>query len=312
MSPIKMELAGLQVPSPITVCQSDFLQQHHITLHIKRDDLIHPQLQGNKWRKLKYNLREAQRLNKQTLLTFGGAYSNHIHATAAAGKIFDFNTIGIIRGEAYTPLNPTLQDAYDWGMQLKYINRADYKHKNSPEFLAQLKEQYGDIYIIPEGGNNRLAMQGCAEINNEIEDYDVICIACGTGTSLAGMISSAKQQTQLMGFSVLKSADFLISDVKNLLAKSQAKKLADWSINLDYHFGGYAKKNTELINFIDNFKQTYEVQLEPIYTGKMMWGLFDLIQKNYFPKNSKILAIHSGGLQGLRGLKLSTRALCAK
>ena len=295
-----MEFAGLQIPSPITICQSKFLTQHQIELHIKRDDLIHPQLQGNKWRKLKYNLQEARQLNKKTLLTFGGAYSNHIHATAAAGKLFGFNTIGIIRGEPYANLNPTLQDAHDWGMQLKYLNRADYKLKTTAEFQQQLKAEYSDAYIIPEGACNQHGLRGCAEINNEIENYDVICIACGTGTSLAGIVSSANRHSQIIGFAVLKAADFLISDVEELLKDYYS----NWHINLNYHFGGYAKTHNSLIDFIKNFKQEYDIQLEPIYTGKMMYGLFDLIQRGFFPKGSKILAIHSGGLQGLRSFSL--------
>lgn len=296
-----MEFADLQIPSPITICQSDFLTQHHIELHIKRDDLIHPLLQGNKWRKLKYNLQAAQRLHKKTLLTFGGAYSNHIHATAAAGKLLGFNTVGIIRGEAYSPLNPTLQDAQDWGMQLQYLNRIDYQQKNTAECQQALQIKYPEAYIIPEGGCNRLGMRGCAEINNEIDNYDVICIACGTGTSLAGIISSAKITTHVMGFAVLKSAEFLINDVNNLLHDLPPQTLASWSINLDYHFKGYAKTSPVLLNFIKQFKSEHNIQLEPIYTGKMLYGLLDLIRQEYFPKGSKILAIHSGGLQGLRG-----------
>ena len=305
MAAMAMKSLHLNIPSPISHCQSDFLIQSGITLHMKRDDLIHPLLQGNKWRKLKYNLLAAQQQKQHTLLTFGGAFSNHIHATAAAGKLLGFKTIGIIRGEAHSPLNPTLQDASNWGMQLEYINRADYRQKHTEAFISKLHHQYGDFYLIPEGGSNTLAMQGCAEINTEIQDdYDFICQACGTGTTLAGLISSAREQTQILGFAVLKSAAFLIDDVSKKLNDGGHKKQHNWNINLNYHFGGYAKTQTALLDFINSFKTQYAIQLEPVYTGKMMYGIFDLIRKGHFPKGSRVLAIHSGGLQGLRGFEL--------
>ncbi len=302
MAAMAMKSLNLHIPSPISHCQSDFLTQSGITLHVKRDDLIHPLLQGNKWRKLKYNLLTAQQQKQHTLLTFGGAFSNHIHATAAAGKLLGFKTIGIIRGEAHSPLNPTLQDASNWGMRLEYINRADYRQKHTDAFISKLHHQYGDFYLIPEGGSNTLAMQGCAEINTEIQDdYDFICQACGTGTTLAGLISSAKAKTHLTGFAVLKSAGFLLDDVNKKLNEYGYKQHNSWDINLDYHFGGYAKTQAPLLEFIKDFKQQYKIPLEPVYTGKMMYGIFDLIRKGYFPKGSRVLAIHSGGLQGLRG-----------
>jgi 1-aminocyclopropane-1-carboxylate deaminase len=296
--------AILKLPSPVQQIHSPLLKQHNINLFVKRDDLIHPEISGNKWRKLKYNLLSAQQKNKQTLLTFGGAYSNHIHATAAVGKYFNFNTIGIIRGEEYQPLNPTLNDASNWGMQLDYVTRKQYRLKNSAGFINNLEEKYGDFYLIPEGGNNELALQGCAEILDELEDnYHTICVDCGTGATLAGMISGVNKTTQLLGFSVLKNADFLYRDINELLAHRKKHTSNNWAINLDYHFGGFAKTTPELFKFIKTFKKEHDIQLEPVYTGKMFYGIFELIKQGHFKSNSKILVIHTGGLQGLRGYK---------
>ena len=299
-----LDYSILKLPSPVQQLNSPFLKQHNIDLFVKRDDLIHAEISGNKWRKLKYNLLAAQQQNKDTLLTFGGAYSNHIHATAATGKHFNFKTIGIIRGEKYTPLNPTLQDASDWGMQLDYVSRKQYRQKNSSEFINNLKNKYGDFYLIPEGGNNELALKGCAEIIKELENnYDTICVDCGTGATLAGMITGINDTNQLLGFSVLKNANFLKQDIKHLLNNYEGNISDNWTINLDFHFGGFAKTTPELFKFIQSFKKQYGIQLEPVYTGKMFYGIFELIKQGYFKVNSKILIIHTGGLQGLRGYK---------
>ncbi len=293
----------LKLPSPVQQLTSPFLKQHNINLFIKRDDLIHPEISGNKWRKLKYNLLAAQQQNKKTLLTFGGAYSNHIHATAAAGKHFNFKTIGIIRGEEYNPLNPTLQDVHNWGMQLDYVSRKKYKQKNTDSFINDLKNKYGDFYLIPEGGNNKLALKGCAEIIEELEnDFDTICVDCGTGATLAGMITGINYTTQLLGFAVLKDADFLYQDINQLL-NNRNNIANNWSINLDFYFGGFAKTSPLLFEFIQSFKKQYNIQLDPVYTGKMFYGIFELIKQGYFKTSSKILVIHTGGLQGLRGYK---------
>lgn len=295
----------LNLPSPVTVIDSDLLRSKNITLEIKRDDLIHPILQGNKWRKLKYNLQQARQQQHKTLLTFGGAFSNHIHATAAAGYCFGFNTIGIIRGESQPLPNPTLQDATDWGMQLHYVSRSEYRKKHEPVFIDALKRLFGNFYLIPEGGNNALAVDGCREIINELQkDYDVICVACGTGATLAGIIAASKMNTHIIGFPVLKDAGFLYGDVAKHLRQHSRRKYDNWTLQLDYHFGGYAKVTSQLFEFISIFKQQFGIQLEPVYTGKMFFGVFDLIKKNYFRPGSRILLIHSGGLQGRRGFDL--------
>ncbi len=270
-------------------------------LTIKREDLIHSVVSGNKFRKLKYNLIQAKKENKITLLTFGGAYSNHIMATAAAGKLEGFKTIGVIRGEELfnkIENNPTLSYAKSCGMQFKFISRNDFKHKNDIKFIEALKQEFGDFYLIPEGGTNKLAIKGCEEILTEADkDFDYICVPVGTGGTIAGIINSAKPSQQVLGFSALKG-DFLKEDI------SKFAKQDNWQLITDYHFGGYAKINMELITFINTFKNVHGIPLDPVYTGKMMFGIIDMINKGVFKKNAKILAIHTGGLQGIQGMNI--------
>ncbi|MCU0331876.1 MAG: pyridoxal-phosphate dependent enzyme [Ignavibacteriaceae bacterium] len=286
------------------------LKERKISLFIKREDLNHPHMSGNKWHKLKYNLQEARKQGKNTLLTFGGAYSNHIYATAAAGKIFNFNTIGIIRGEEHLPLNPTLSFAKDNGMQLYYLDRTSYRNKNSLEVISQLQEKFGDFYLVPEGGTNELAVKGCREIIKTIDiEFDYICCPCGTSGTLAGLISGLQGHNFALGFAVLKGASFLKRDVGSLLKISGNSSLINWDINLDYHFGGYAKFNSALMNFISRFTSLTKIPIEPIYTGKMLFGIYDLIAKDYFNEGSRIVALHTGGLQGLRGLSKKSKRI---
>lgn len=271
-------------------------------MSVKREDLADSRFGGNKWRKLKYNLLQARKQNKHTLLTFGGAWSNHIYATAAAGRHFGFNTIGIIRGEAHQALNPALRFAQDCGMQLAYIDRETYRNKTSAEFLNQLDERFGDFYLIPEGGSNQLALEGCAEIVNDISDpFDMITVACGTGATLAGIVTALNSRQHATGFAVLKGAGFLDSAVKKMLAENHSVVSSNWHIELDYHFGGYAKTTTGLFDFIRQFRSDHGIELDAVYTGKMFYGLFDLIEKGAFEKGTRIVAVHSGGLQGNAG-----------
>ena len=323
-TPSELDLSKLK-DSPLQPLQSPFLKQAGIRLFIKRDDLIHPQFGGNKWRKLKYNLIYARQQQFETLLTFGGAWSNHIYATAAAARYYDFNSIGIIRGEKHTPLNTTLAFAEQCGMQLHYLNRADYRQKHEAHYLQELKQKFGNIYILPEGGSNLLALKGCAEIVPEIDDAfsdrfgtgsanrpDVICCACGTGATLAGLVSASrltavKKTQQLIGFSALKGGEFLNDEVKTFLNKNNPdtdKPDTDWHIETDFHFGGYAKVDDTLIHFIKDFQAQYDIALDAVYTGKMFYGLFKRIEAGTFPPGTTIVAIHSGGLQGNTGFKL--------
>lgn len=304
-------LPSLKLPSPVTRIKHPLLNEKGIQLFIKRDELIHPIIQGNKWRKLKYNLMAAQKNNQknnhQQILSFGGAYSNHLHALAYAGKKLNIKTIGIIRGEAPRLLNPCLQDIINWGMQLKFIKRIDYKQKNNSDFLLNLKQEFGDYYLIPEGGNNAKGKQGCAEILNELEDnYDFICCEIGSGTMFSALIQNNKNtHTQFLGFAVMKNSQ-LNKDIKSTLTESATP--ANWKINHDYHFGGFAKTSAELNAFIRQFKLDHNIQLEPVYSGKLLWGIFDLIKKNHFKRGTKLLAIHGGGLQGLRGFEENNSA----
>jgi 1-aminocyclopropane-1-carboxylate deaminase len=277
-----------------------------IELFIKRDDLLHPVISGNKFRKLKYNLAEAKRLGYKKLLTFGGAFSNHIVAVAGAGKEFGFETIGIIRGEELRDKigeNSSLQFAQEHGMQFQFTDRTNYRDKTSTEFLLKLQEIFGSFYLIPEGGTNEWAIKGCEEIltaEDKIE-FSHICCAVGTAGTLSGIINSSNENQQIIGFSSLKGS-FLSEVICNF---AQQK---NWSVIESYHFGGYGKVTDELICFMNAFYDKYQVPLDPIYTGKMMFGILDLIEQNYFPPHSKILAIHTGGLQGITGINQRLQA----
>lgn len=304
---MSVSLAALQdffqqpVKVPTQKLESELLRQKQIELYVRREDLLHPEVSGNKWRKLKYNLLAAAEQNTTTLLTFGGAFSNHIAAVAAAGDLFGFKTIGFIRGEECLPLNLTLQQAVKNGMQLQYLDRETYRRKNEPEFLAALQNQFGNAYLIPEGGTNCLALQGCAEMIAEIrEPFDVLCCAAGTGGTSAGLLAGLNGKKELLAFSALKG-DFLTAEINQLTQKCYGKTYQNWQLQTDYHFGGYAKIKPELLRFISDFEARFQIPLEPVYTGKMFFGLFDLIAKDHFPKGSNLMAVHTGGLQGKAG-----------
>ena len=258
-------------------------------------------MSGNKLRKLKYNLLEAKHQQKEKLLTFGGAFSNHIAATAFAGQQAGFETIGIIRGdelEHKINKNPTLLFAKKHGMKLEFISRESYRLKNEKDFLFEIQKKYTNCYILPEGGTNDLAIKGCEEIlTSEDQIFDYICCSVGTAGTIAGIVNSSFQNQTILAFPALKG-DFVFDDIESKTIKK------NWMLESDYHFGGYAKISSELITFINKFFKTYEIPLDPVYTGKMMFGVFDKIAKNEFPDNSKILVIHTGGLQGIDGMNL--------
>ena len=276
-----------------------------LTLCIQREDLVHPQIQGNKYRKLKYNLAFAKTNSYKSLLTFGGAYSNHILATAIAGQIEGLQTIGVIRGEELgvsldktLAQNPTLLKAAKSGMHFEFVTRASYKEKDSLAFRTRLQEQYPEAYILPEGGTNELAIQGCQEIlNTEGLKFDYLCCPVGTGGTISGIIESSGTYQKILGFPALKG-DFLTKEIEKWTSKK------NWELISDYHFGGYAKINKALINFMNEFKASHKIQLDPVYTGKMIYGILDLISNDYFPAKSRILAIHTGGIQGIQGMNL--------
>jgi len=268
---------------------------------LRREDLIHPFVSGNKFRKLKYNIINAKKQRMHTLLTFGGAYSNHIAATAYACQEHGLKAIGIIRGEELkdnVKSNPTLSFAKSCGMQLSFISREAYRTKTKGDFFEKLKSQFGNFYLLPEGGTNTLAVKGCEEILTEKDDsFDFICCCVGTGGTISGLINSSFKHQKVLGFPALKG-DSLRRDIRKFVNRN------NWALISDYHFGGYAKIKPELIAFINEFKRQYNIPLDPIYTGKMMYGIFDLIEKDYFPSGTKILVIHSGGLQGIKGMNL--------
>ncbi len=296
--------------SPVQEIKNNLLQSKGVQLLVKRDDLINPQVSGNKWRKLKYNLLAAKEAQQNTLLTFGGAFSNHIYATAAAGKVFGFKTIGVIRGDHIEPLNATLAYAEKVGMELHFIARSEYRKKEEVAFQQNLQKKLGPFFLIPEGGTNENAIKGCSELVEEVahqlpELPDYWCASCGTGGTLSGIIAGLNGEKKIIGFSALKG-DFHQKDIQMLLSHvSDTLKVSDtldnWQINTAYHFGGYAKFKPTLIDFINTFKQENNIQLEPIYTGKLFYGIYDLIKNDYFPKGSSILAVHTGGLQGIAG-----------
>ena len=276
-----------------------------IELYIKREDLLHPIISGNKFRKLKYNIQEAKRLGHTTLLTFGGAFSNHILAVAGAGAEFGFKTIGIIRGEELENKiaeNPTLAKAQELGMQFHFVTRTAYRDKEEKMFVDYLHEMFGNFYLIPEGGTNELAIKGCEEILTDTDKVYFTHVACavGTGGTISGLINSSGQNQQIIGFSSLKGA-FLSDVIRNFVVKT------NWNINDSYHFGGYGKVNDELIQFLNSFYSQTNIPLDPVYTGKMVFGVLDLIAKAYFPSNSKILMIHTGGLQGIKGMNFALK-----
>tara|TARA_R110002051_G_scaffold325001_1_gene425154 strand:+ start:23361 stop:24344 length:984 start_codon:yes stop_codon:yes gene_type:complete len=273
--------------------------EKQVTLVLKREDLLHPFISGNKYRKLKYNLLDAKENKHTTLLTFGGAFSNHIAATAYAAKENGLNSIGVIRGEELHDSwleNETLQNAYNNGMRFKFVSRSDYRRKEEVEFISDLKNEVGDFYLIPEGGTNNLAIKGCEEIVTNLDkQFDIVCSSVGTGGTLSGLINSSFEHQKVLGFSSLKG-DFLKKEIDGYTNNSR------WNLILDYHFGGYAKITSELVQFINYFKKETNIPLDPIYTGKMIFGLYDMVQRNTFAAGTKILAIHTGGLQGIPGM----------
>ena len=282
--------------------QSPLLRERRITLYIKREDLIHPHLGGNKWRKLKYNLQQAIREQQHTLLTLGGVWSNHIHATAVAGQLFGFNTIGVIRGNEAVD-NANLAFARRCGMQLHFVDRQSYRNRRQSAFIKQLHQQFGDFYYLPEGGGNALALQGCREIVTDIDaPFDIITTACGTGATLAGIASALQPDQHAIGYAVLKGADFLNGEIQQLLRQSQLSA-DNWRLAADYHFGGYGRIDDTLVKFMHEFEQQFNIALDAVYTAKMFFGLFQDIQRNRFRPGTRIVALHTGGLQGNAGFE---------
>ncbi|OGX89788.1 1-aminocyclopropane-1-carboxylate deaminase/D-cysteine desulfhydrase [Hymenobacter coccineus] len=285
------------LPEPVAAARG-------VRLLLWRDDLVSPELPGNKARKLKYNLLEARRLGHGRLLTFGGAYSNHLAAVAAAGRLHGFATVGLVRGEAAGAPNPTLARCATDGMALHYLDRTTYRCRTEPAFLAELQARFGPAYLLPEGGTNALALIGMAELATEIRQqvaFDALAVAVGTGGTLAGLLTGLRGPEKVVGVAALKNGGFLKDDIDALTREATGQIFGKYMLAKDYHFGGYAKYSADLLAFIRQFEERHGVLLDPIYTGKLLFGVLDLIGQGYFPPGSTVVAVHTGGLQAWAG-----------
>jgi len=297
-------------PAPVQTLHHPLFEKHGVQVMMKREDLLHNEVSGNKWRKLKYNLSAAREKGLHRVLTFGGAYSNHLYATAAACHSLGFESIGVVRGEPKFPLNSTLFFAVKNGMHLHFVSRNEYGKREENGLIDRLSAQYSQSHFIPEGGANKLGVSGCMEILHEVEkDFDVVAVACGTGATLAGLVLALKDQQKAIGFSALKGGDFLIEEVMGHVKTMLNDPFPDplirnsFRIETEYHFGGYGKITPKLAAFMEQFYKDHQIRLDPVYTNKMAYGLYDMIGRGEFPKGTRILMIHSGGLQGLNGFK---------
>ena len=289
-----------EIPEPIAAANG-------VRLLLWRDDLANPDLPGNKARKLKYNLTAARQQGHHTLLTFGGAYSNHIAAVATAGRLFGFKTIGLVRGDAPaadTTLNPTLARAAADGMALHYLDRSTDRLRADPYFVAELLARFGPAYALPEGGSNALALPGCAERVTEIRQhtrFDALAVAVGTGGTLAGLLTGLAGQEVAIGVAALKNGGFLRAEIDALTQQAAGQQFSNYALQTAYHFGGYAKYSAELLGFIEQFRSRHGVLLDPIYTSKLLFGVLDMIGQGHFRRGSTVVAIHTGGQQAWAG-----------
>jgi len=295
-------------PEVHSVCLPE-LTAAGVSLWLLRIDQLHPAISGNKWYKLKYNLKQAIATGCQSVVSFGGAYSNHIHALAWAAQDAGIKSVGVIRGEPEYVNNPTLHDAREWGMDLLFVNRRDYRLRKNPEFIANLAEslteEFKPAYIIPEGGSNALAVKGCTEIlSNELIQQlqpDRIILPCGTGGTLTG-IALSQPALSILGIPVLKNAGFLYADIRELISSAGAIDPKNWQLDLHGHYGGYGKCPEQLLVFMDKIQNQCGIMLDQVYTGKMLLRILDLVAAGNIPRGSKLLAVHTGGLQGRRSI----------
>ncbi len=290
----------LRLPSPLEELFDERLAGAGVRLWLKRDDLVKPDLPGNKWRKLKHNVTAATAQGDHTLLTFGDAYSDHIRATAEAGACFGFRTIGVIADDEHRPLTWSLEYALSRGMRLAYLDRATYWRKTSPDVIAALHRQHGAFYLLPEGGSNELALRGCAELPAEIgQDFDVICCPCGTGGTLAGIAMALTPKQTAIGFSVLKDGEFLAGEISRLQRESFGACSDNWSVEPGFHFGGFAEETPELGEFIAGFEHRHRLRLERVYVAKMMYGIFVMTVRGMFQPGTRIVAVITGPPTGI-------------
>lgn len=298
--------------TPLQKIDHPLFSRHDVELFIKREDLVHPQISGNKWYKLKHNLLHAKAQGFTRLVSFGGAFSNHLHALAFAGHYFGFETIGFVRGELSEPLNPTLADAVGWGMKLHSLSRSEYLRRHEADFVQQLVDPLQRCFVIPEGGANEWALAGCADIvtgiSQQLPDYDYVCVPCGTGATLAGIVAALEASERAgkvttLGFSALKGNKSLAGEVSTMLTGFSTAEISNWQIIDEFHGGGFAKITPELVAFMQQWHQQTGIALEPLYTGKMLLGLCELVERGFFAAGSKIVAVHTGGMQGIRGMQ---------
>lgn len=291
---------------PIEPLRCELLRRSNVSMNVLRLDKCHALLSGNKWYKLKYNLLDFQQQQDLPILSFGGAYSNHLHALAAAGKLLGMRTIGVVRGEMPEPLNPVLAFAREQGMTLLPVTRGDYRRKQDADFLEDLRGRFGDFHLLPEGGSNSLAIKGCEEIASLLPRQDtnskrLVALCCGTGTTMAGVISGLSKMRsasapEVLGISVLKADGYLQSEIMSQLKAYGCANSIAWRVDDDHHCGGYARTNTALQAFLSEFAGFSDLPLEPVYTGKLFYALFDLIAKGVISPGTEIVAIHSGGI----------------
>lgn len=287
--------------TPLQEIRDPVFERAGVRLLVKREDLNHPLIPGNKWWKLKYNIEGAHSQNKDALLTFGGAFSNHIYATAAAARANDLRSIGIIRGEEILPMNDTLAFARSQGMELRFVSREEYRKKSDAAFIDSLHARHGDFYLIPEGGTNALAVKGCAEfVAAEFSaiNFDCVCIAVGTGGTLAGIIAGLKGEKKIIGIPVLKHAEFLYSEISDLVREFSGTQYGNWSLLTSYHHGGYAKVTKELLDFVRAMKDRHNLPLDHVYTAKAFRAVMKETEAGAFQRGDTVVFIHSGGLQG--------------
>lgn len=288
-----------RLPSPLQEVEDEPFARRGVRLLLKRDDLIHPDLPGNKWRKLEPNLRAAAAAGERALLTFGGAYSNHLRATAAAGRLLGFTTIGVVRGDelAGAPLNPSLARCAADGMRLHFLDRSAYRRKTHPDVLDALHDRFGAFRVIPEGGSNSLAAQGCTELGRELRGAaDTVAVACGTGGTLAGLAAGLAPGQRALGLPVLKggSPHFLHETVTALQRAAFGAPRGDWRLDDRFHCGGYARRTPQLDAFADAFATRHGLPLERVYVAKLLYGLTTLAEEGAFPPGSTVAAVITG------------------
>jgi 1-aminocyclopropane-1-carboxylate deaminase len=287
-----------RLPSPLREVRDERLARHGVRVWLKRDDLIHPEIVGNKFRKLRLNLRDAAERGHRTLLTFGGAYSNHLRAVAAAGRLLGFETIGVVRGEelAERPLNASLARAAADGMRLHFVDRATYRRKNEAAVLDGLARRFARFHPLPEGGSNALAAAGCVPLGRELRGLaDVVALACGTGGTLAGLAAGLDPERQrAIGFPVLKGGAFLADEVERLQDEAFGGPRGRWELECGFHAGGYARTDAPLREFTADFARRHAIAPDPVYVAKMLHGVWTLTEEGAFPPGTRIAAVVTG------------------